>query len=452
MKIKNNTNIQNTVHKGLTDPNTDYSVPLNEFKKVFLDFDEYGVGYCVLRNFEFLSDASFSWEGLDMTVCKDDFGKVHQILLRHGFIERKQQFSRRHRAYFKLVDGVKVSFDIQVGGVYWNDMKYLGESIIANRMRKEFFYVPSSNDFFLMLLVHSILGKRYFKPKYQEQISLLLEQGLIDEHLIIKDLSVLFTKKMAKRVLVLVKLKQFKKVPISSLLFIFVFKKPKNAATLTALTVRWIRWKRPLVPYPLISIVGPDGAGKSTLVELLHGYLKESKRKPVIVYLGRGRNHILPFMSLGRKYKHAEKKRDADALSNRSASFTRSLLYTASSFLFVSDLLLRYWLTVFPLRMRKRIVITDRYCTDIILMKNVPWWWKKMLYSLFPKPTISVLLFNTPEVLHQRRPEETVQELQRQMDIFNKLSYNLRLETTDREENKKAVLDLVMTKLLVDWY
>ena len=191
MKIKNNMKMKNAISENLTDSNTDYSVPLTQYKEVFLDFDDHRVGYCILRNFEFLYDASFSWEGLDMTVRKDDFGKVHQILLRHGFIERKQQFSRRHRAYFKIVEGVKVSFDIQVGGVYWNDMKYLGESIIANRMRKEFFYVPSSNDFFLMLLVHSILGKRYLKQKCQEQISLLLEQGLIDEHLIIKDLSVL---------------------------------------------------------------------------------------------------------------------------------------------------------------------------------------------------------------------------------------------------------------------
>jgi len=444
--------MKNAISENLTDSNTDYSVPLTQYKEVFLDFDDHRVGYCILRNFEFLYDASFSWEGLDMTVRKDDFGKVHQILLRHGFIERKQQFSRRHRAYFKIVEGVKVSFDIQVGGVYWNDMKYLGESIIANRMRKEFFYVPSSNDFFLMLLVHSILGKRYFKQKYQEQISLLLEQGLIDEHLIIKDLSVLFTKKMAKRVLVLVKLKQFKKVPLSSLLFIFIFKKPKNAATLTALTIRWIRWKRPLVLYPLISIVGPDGAGKSTLVEFLHDYLRANERKPVVVYMGRGRNHLLPFMSLGKRYKRAEKKRDANEFTSGTTSFTRSLLYTLSSSLFVFDLLLRYWLTVFPLRMRKRIVITDRYCTDIILMKNVSLWWKKVLYSFFPRPTVSVLLYNTPEVLHQRRPAETIQELRRQMEIFNMLSYNLRLETKNVDENRKVVLDFVMTKMLVDWY
>jgi len=444
--------IKTIIPENLICPYTGYSFYLKNIKEVFLDFDDHEVGYCVLRNFEFLFDNSSPWEGLDMAVAKDDFGEVNQILLRHGFIERKQQFSLRHRAYFKIVEGVKVSFDIQVGGVYWNDMKYIGEVIIANRMKKEFFYVPCANDFFLMLLVHSILGKRYFKPKYQEIMCSLLEQNLVDAEVVIQHLSILFTRKMARRIFTLITSRQFRKIPIATLLCIFVSKKPSRLATLAALTIRWVRWKRPLQLYPLISIVGPDGAGKSTLVKSLYGYLDANERKPAIVYMGRGRDHILPFTALGREYKRAEKKRDANESTSGTTSFTRSLLYTLSSFLFVFDLLLRYWLTLFPLRMRKRIVITDRYCTDIILMKNVPWWWKKMLYSLFPKPTISVLLYNTPEVLHQRRPAETIQELRRQMEIFNKLSYHLRLETKNLEENKKAVLDFVMTRLLVDWY
>ncbi len=442
--------------KSSTVRRTEYSAALKQFKIVFEDFDTCEIGYCLLRNFEFLFDTRFPWEGLDLVVGKDDFAQVNEILLRNGFTERTQQFSLQHKAYFKIVNGVRLHFDIQVGGVYWNDMKYIGESIIANRVRKDFFYIPCANDTFLMLLVHSILGKRYFKPKYQEILGSLLDQGLVDEEMVIKHLSILFSTKMATKIVTLVKMKNFKQIPIAALLSIFVGKKPARLATLGALMVRWVRWKRPLKPHPLISIVGPDGAGKSTLVHSLHTYLLAHKRKVAVVYMGRGRRHILPFMALGRKYKSAEKKRDANAVYDggafRNTSFTRSLLYTFSSLLFVSDLLLRYWLVIFPLRMRKRMVITDRYCTDIILMKNVPFWWKKALYSLFPKPTISILLYNTPEILHQRRPQETVQELQRQMGIFNRLNYDLRVETKSFEEDKQKVVDFVMARLLVDWY
>src|SRR3989344_4139100 len=192
--------------------------PIEEYKKIFSAFDQQAIRYCVLRNFEFLYDSNFFWEGLDTVIAKDDYEKTRSILLQQGFSQRKPQFSLQHKAFFKLVNGVKVSFDIQVGGVYWNDLRYMGESIIANRIRKDFFYVPSDNDTFLMLLVHSILGKRGFKPKYQQIISSLLEQGRVDENKILQDLSELFTKRMAKKIVSLAKAKQFEKIPVASLL------------------------------------------------------------------------------------------------------------------------------------------------------------------------------------------------------------------------------------------
>src|SRR3989338_1530423 len=196
--------------------------PLEEFKKIFSSFEEAGIRYCVLRNFEFLSDSTYTWEGLDTVIAKDDYEKARIILFQHGFTQRKPQFSLQHKAFFTLVNGVKVSFDIQVGGVYWNDMRYMGESILANRVRKDFFYVPSDNDTFLMLLVHSILGKRRFKLKYQQILSSLLEQGKVDEERIRQDLSNIFTKKMARKVFGLVKSKKFEKTPIPLLLSVFV--------------------------------------------------------------------------------------------------------------------------------------------------------------------------------------------------------------------------------------
>src|SRR3989338_7120301 len=196
--------------------------PIEEYKKIFSAFDQQAIRYCVLRNFEFLYDSNFFWEGLDTVIAKDDYEKTRSILLQQGFFQRKPQFSLQHKAFFKLVDGVKVSFDVQVGGVYWNDMKYISESIIANRVRKDFFYVPSDNDTFLMLLVHSILGKRRFKLKYQQILSSLLEQGKVDEERIRQDLSNIFTKKMARKVFGLVKSKKFEKTPIPLLLSVFV--------------------------------------------------------------------------------------------------------------------------------------------------------------------------------------------------------------------------------------
>ena len=132
-------------------------------KFILTEFNAANIKYCVLRNYEFLLDNQEEQVGsLDTLIATKDMPMAHQILIRRGFIKRKPQFSLKHQAYFKLVNLQKVSFDIQVGGIYWNDMSYLTDSIINNRVKKSYFYIPSSNDTFLMLIVHSILGKRFF--------------------------------------------------------------------------------------------------------------------------------------------------------------------------------------------------------------------------------------------------------------------------------------------------
>ena len=141
-----------------------------------------------------------------------------------------------------------------------------------------------------------------------------------------------------------------------------------------------------------------------------------------------------------------------EGIKKSSNNFKRRLLYTCAAPVFTLDLLLRYLFYILPLRMKKRIVLTDRYCSDIILMKNVPYGFKKVLLSLFPKPTASIFLYNSPEVLHQRRPEEPVSELARQMDIFDKQNFSLSIKTSNKEADRKRIKKYVLNKLTYNWF
>ena len=120
--------------------------------------------------------------------------------------------------------------------------------------------------------------------------------------------------------------------------------------------------------------------------------------------------------------------------------------------IYTLDLLLRYYLKMLPKRLKGNIVLTDRYGSDIILMKNVPFWYKKFLYSLFPKPTISIFMYNTPQILYARRPEETLSDLAGQMNIFTKFKYTLSVKSTNLEQDTKRIKNFVFTKLLQKWY
>lgn len=436
-------------------------------KQVLEKFNREQVQYCVLRNYEFLLGAGSpnDIESLDTVIAKKDLAKVDQILTQFGFQKRKPQFSLQHKAYFKLIhlqnnlppnlqnNLQKVSFDLQIGGVHWNDLSYLGEEILQNRTKTDFFYVPSDKDTFVMLLTHSVLGKRFFKPKYQRILLSLYPQ--INQQYVYEKLSKIFNPKIAQQLLLSVKSNHFNQIKNYPLAAYFIFKKPRNYFPFVALSWRWFwQYQNPFRLASLISVVGPDGSGKSTLVQRINEFLQSTGRKTALIYTGRGRDHFLPITFLGRRYKHSEKKKDikkGDLTLTKTSNWKRKLVYTCAAPIFTLDLLLRYYFRILPRRFRGEIVITDRYCSDIILIKHVPFWFKRTLLSLFPRPTISIYLYNEPEVLNQRRPEESIPELKRQMEIFEKFKYSLKLKTEEKDITQSRSSEFILSHLLKNW-
>ncbi len=419
---------------------------IQELKKVLTAFEKNGIQYCLLRNYEFFFGKELI-ESLDTVIAEKDMQKADTLLRDFGFSKRTQQFSLKHKAYFKLINLEKISFDIQVGGVHWNDMVYLDETMLQRRVKKSFFYIPSDSDTFVMLLTHSMLGKRFFKEKYQQLMKLILEESL-DRRWTERELTRIFSKTSARKLLIAVKNNQFEHIPVYRLVLLFMLKKPLRLLIFAKLFFRWLKWKKLFTPAPLISIIGPDGAGKSTMVSSLKEMLIKSGRNVSIIYAGRGRGQILPIRKLGNRYKSSEKKRDRHKTPN---IFKRKMLYTLAAPIFTADLFLRYVIKMFPKRMGKNIVITDRYCTDILLMKYVNYSFKKMLFSLFPRPTMTIFLSNTPEMLHQRRPEETIEELKRQLDLFKKIPADIQVKTENIKADNTRVAEEVLKLLMISW-
>ena len=85
-------------------------------------------------------------------------------------------------------------------------------------------------------------------------------------------------------------------------------------------------------------------------------------------------------------------------------------------------------------------------------MENVPFWFKRILLGLFPKPTISIYLYNSAQTLHERRPEESVSELDRQMAIFNKFNYDLKIKTLNKEKNRDIIINHISSYLMRNWW
>lgn len=424
---------------------------MSGYKEVILDFNKKGIRYCVLRNYTYLSDPSVDVpDDLDVTIHRKDINKAHAILKRHGFLKSRPGYSKHHIGYMKLLipSFTKITFDIQIGGVYWNDIPYIkDEELIGERKTQDYFYVPSDRHTAIMLICHSILGKRYFKPEYEK----VIKESLAREPKKVREgLQEVFGQRLTSRIMGCIKKDRFRDLEKRyTILAYFIARNPDCIMDFGKVLLKWLSMPkynillRPFSGMPMITLMGPDGSGKSTNAEMLKEVLEKNKRRTEIVYTGRGKSNLLPISKVGRAYKRVEKKK----LKGRKC-FKR-ILYTLVAPIYTLDFLLRYIVFIYPKR-RNRIVITDRYASDMLLMKNVPLGFRRVLLIMFPCPDITFYLYNTPEKLYARKPEHPPKELKRQMKLYKVLQrrFDARPIVTDNlEEDFKKIAKRTMQEL-----
>ena len=418
--------------------------------KVLEKFNTHNIQYAVLRNYEFLLDHSEEpGFDVDIIIAKRDVRKVRQIFHDLGYTKYPPQFSKKHQGYGKYLpqSRLKIGFDVQKGGIHWNDIPYLDETVLDRRAKKGNFYVLSDEDALVMYLCHSILGKRHFKKKYKRVIKKLLSTHM-DVDYVERNMVRIFNTKMAHEILTSITKHDFNSLEKNARWYAayYVLKKWKHVTTFVPLFFRWLTWLRIGQSCPLIVFMGPDGSGKSTNAERIVDVLKKNRRHVSLVYTGRGKGNVLPIKKVAGKFKKYEEKKE-----HSRDSFLKKVqpwVYTAAAPFYTLDLLIRYMITIFPLRKRKQIVVTDRYGSDILLMNHVPLWVRRILLSLFPTPTLSFYLHNDAETLYERRKQQSVKELNRQMRLFEILATKFKshkIRTSDFDTNAQQIENIIFT-------
>jgi thymidylate kinase len=439
---------------------------ITNVKEILKEFNQSGVKYCVLRNQQVLFDNKGHLGSLDISVAKKDYPQMELILKQKGSIKRPKAFALHHQGYEKYFHSEReiVGFDTQINSVSWNDIVYLDEEIFKRRINKDGINLLSPEDELVMLITHSIVGKRYFKEEYQEVILRLLDQEDLEIDFVKKKLHSSFGKKSSEMIIQSLKAGNFKSIINKKNSFLIKYIS-KNPFIFLRTFLRWLIWKMPRKK-PVIAFIGPDGAGKSTATIKLMNEMTELGKKNSLVYFGRGRNNIIPFTNIGRKYKQREKKtelihdnnqqknkeenKNQDSNQQKKNNIKKKVIYTLSAPVFTLDLLLRYLFFIFPKRYRK-IMITDRYCSDIMLMENVPEWFRKFLLSFFPKPNLLFFVYNHPETLHQRRPKHSLQDFERQLKYLEKVSQKfngIKVKSVVKDETYQEIAERTFGYLL----
>ena len=190
----------------------------------------------------------------------------------------------------------------------------------------------------------------------------------------------------------------------------------------------------------VISFMGVDGSGKSTLIQRLNKRLKRSSLK--IKNL-----HLRPYFFL------------TDTRTVNSNPHEKKLL----NLKFISLIRILIWLFMYRifflvnLKKKNQLIIFDRYVHDLLIDKiryrfNLPKKITEFILDLFPRPHLWIVLKAPIKLIEKRKKELPTKELKRQMKEylnFSKKKKNMIILDTNNTIDKNISLIIKKMKAIV---
>ena len=410
----------------------------------FERLNEGGVRYAVLRNYETLP-YSLGGSDLDLLVSNDSLDVVYEIV---------SNVARNHGGHcISIISDFKMTvINARFCGKDKNTSLWWGlpidlfatvglrqyehfetKTVLSNRLKYRNIYAASPGDAAVIAFLKECLANGKSHKNYEKDASLAY---VADEQRYKRILENYFGNKCAhlwgKYLTFGGDAKTLRKIsrlarwalPVRTL-----FRSPIHALqnTCTCILRRWARVFQP--PGFAVVVAGTDGSGKSTIIHGIEPIMEAAlHKKPIYEHL---RPNLLPSIAklFGRPATmgpvtnpHASKP------SGPVGSLARLLYY-------LLDYIFGYWFKVYPTLVKKQnLYVFDRYYYDYLIDPrrsriSLPRWIIKALVVFIPQPDLVLCLGGDPSVIHSRKPELPLEEVERQVTELKRFC----------EKNRRAV-------------
>jgi thymidylate kinase len=383
---------------------------------VFAALDQAGISYTLLRGSEELFGGAIDGD-VDLLVAAAQFGKLRRTLEQAGFVALARWGQAPHHFFIGYDESADswIKLDVLTELAYGRPIPALRTDLAArsleHRVRHGPAFVLAAEEEFLTLLLHCLLDKGRFEPKYRVRLAELAEA--IHDHGAMGALA-------ARYLPAQVSWEQIRQLVGNGTWEELVRLGSAVAGHLARRDPLGTRWRRAVTP-PLrvldrrtrafrtrgltVALLAPDGAGKTTLARSL------------------GQAFYLPtrYIYMGTNPNSGSMTLPTTRLLARMGRRWRPLVRALSALNGIVEQGLRYRVGAYH-RQRGRLVVFDRYASGSLIgaqdgppHKQLQRWAMRLIC---PPPDIVVYLDAPAEVLYQRKQEHSPEQLDRQRQHY----------------------------------
>lgn len=395
-------------------------------------------GYVVLRNHDIFANLE---RGTDIDLFVADAAAAERTARRH-LGPPLWTSTRPHLRQLLYAWG---NIDLFPTTIQWKGAPYLHieEALLSAQRSHLGFPKPRPAHEAVVSWLGSILWGGFFKERYRE---IIIQAARTDGHALYEVLAAAFGAPWARRLYRCARAgapeqaAQWTRSLQRRLWWRSFRKRPAATASgwLARITAEITLRIRP--PVPWLAVLGPDGSGKSSVLDALAERLSSYE-----ITRGHWRpGLLLPWDS------------SADAI-NPDPHGTPARGMPASAvkiFFLLADWLLGYWTRIANLRSKCHFVLFDRHYVDLLIDPRRyrfrhPMWLARLGARLVPKPDLFIVLDAPPDVLQQRKQEVPAAETARQRDAYRALADRLpNVAVVNANRPLAAVVDDVEALLL----